>query len=66
MDVTPLLYQFIVGGIIFAFGLVIPWRSGDYSWRKRRDRRLLLSMLLTCLFYVLMQSSWHLFAAVTG
>ena len=66
MDVTPLLYQFIIGGSIFAVGLVIPWRSGDYSWSKPRDRRLLLSLLLTCLFYLLVQSTWHLFATVTG
>jgi len=66
MDATPLLYQFIVGGCLFAVGLVIPWRAGDFSWRRRRDRRLLLSVLLAFVFYLLMQTTWHLFAAVTG
>ena len=66
MDVTPLLYQFLVGGIFFAVGVVIPWRAGDYSWQKRGDRWLLLSMLTACLFYLILQSAWHLYAGGTG
>ena len=66
MELTSLLYQFIVGGIFFTVGVVIPWRAGDYSWQKRDDRRLLLSMLAACIFYLILQSAWHLYASGAG
>ncbi len=66
MPMTSLLYQFIVGGIFFTVGLVIPWCAGDFSWKRRGDRRLLLSMLAVCLFYLIVQSVWHLYAAGAG
>jgi hypothetical protein len=66
MEMTALLYQFIVGGVFFTIGLVIPWRAGDLSWKKRSDRRLLLSMLVACFFYLIVQSVWHLYAAKGG
>jgi hypothetical protein len=66
MEITSLLYQFIVGGVVFTIGLVVPWRAGDFSWKKRSDRRLLLSMLAACLFYLILQSVWHLYAAGAG
>ena len=66
MEVTSLLYQFLVGGIFFTVGVVIPWRAGDYSWKKRGDRRLLLSMLATFFLYLILQSVWHLYAAGAG
>ena len=66
MEMTSLLYQFIVGGVFFTIGLVIPWGAGDLSWKKRGDRRLLVAMLVTCLFYLIAQSVWHLYAAGAG
>ena len=66
MELTSLLYQFLVGGVFFAVGIAIPWRAGDYSLKKRSDRRLLLSMLTACLFYLILQSAWHLYAAGGG
>jgi len=66
MELTPLLYQFLVGGMFFAVGIAIPWRAGDYSWKKRGDRRLLLSMMVACFFYLILQSAWHLYAAGSG
>jgi len=66
MEVTSLLYQFIVGGVFFTIGLVVPWRAGDFSWKKRGDRRLVLSMLVACLFYLILQTVWHLYAAGAG
>lgn len=66
MDVTSLLYLLVVGGVFFAVGLVVPWRAGDFSWKKRGDRRLLLSMLAVCLFYLILLSAWHLYAAGAG
>ena len=66
MELTPLLYQFLVGGVFFAVGIAIPWRAGDYSWKKRGDRHLLLSMMAAALVYLVLQSAWHLYAAGTG
>ena len=66
MEVTSLLYQFLVGGIFFTVGIVIPWRAGDYSWQKSADRKLLFSMLTACLFYLVLQSAWHLYAGGAG
>ena len=66
MDLTSLLYQFVVGGVFFTVGIAIPWRAGDYSLKKSGDRRLLLSMLVAALFYLALQSAWHLYAAGSG
>ena len=66
MEVTSLLYQFLVGGVFFAVGIAIPWRAGDYSFKKRSDRRLLFSMLTACFLYLVLQSAWHLYAAGSG
>ena len=66
MDVTSLLYQFLVGGAFFTLGLVIPWRAGDYSWKKPGDRRLLLPIVAAFFLYLILQSVWHLYAAGAG
>ena len=63
MDLTSLLYQFVVGGVFFTVGIAIPWLAGDYSLKKSGDRRLLLSMLVACVFYLVLQTAWHLYAA---
>jgi len=62
MSLGPLIYQFLVGGAIFALGLIIPWRSGDYSWEKREDRLTVIYMLLGFLLYLVLQLVWHLSA----
>jgi len=66
MTGTPLLYQFLVGGVIFLVGVVIPWRAGDVSVKKRADRRLLLSMAVAALSYLVFHTAWHLYAAGSG
>ena len=66
MEVTSLLYQFIVGGVFFAVGIAVPWRAGDYSLKKRADRRLLFSMVGAALCYLALHSAWHLYAAGSG
>ena len=62
MNLGPLLYQFVIGGIIFALGLVIPWRAGDYSWARREDRRTILFMLAGVVLYLVLQTLWQLSA----
>jgi hypothetical protein len=66
MEATPLLYQFLVGGIFFGIGIIVPWRAGDYSLQRSGDRRLLFSMLAACIFYLVLQSAWHLYAMASG
>ncbi len=63
---TSLLYQFLVGGAFFTVGIAVPWWAGDYSWKKRGDRRLLLSMLAAFFLYLIMQSVWYLYATGAG
>ena len=66
MEATSLLYQFVVGGVFFAIGIAVPWRAGDYSLKKRGDRRLLVSIVVAALFYFALHSAWHLYAAGSG
>ena len=66
MEMTSILYQFIVGGVFFAVGIAIPWRAGDYSLKRRADRRLLFSIAFAALCYLAMHSAWHLYAAGSG
>ena len=66
MSATSLLYQFLVGGLFFAVGIAIPWFSGDYTVKRRADRRLLFSMLTAAMVYVALQTAWHLYAAGSG
>ncbi len=63
---SALLYQFLVGGLFFTVGIAVPWFSGDYTVKKRADRRLLFSMLAAAMFYLVLQSAWHLYAAGSG
>lgn len=57
----PLIYQFAVGGVIFAIGLLVPWRKGDYIWRRKEDRLTLVSMVFTVLLYFILQVLWTLY-----
>ena len=66
MNATSLLYQFLVGGLFFTIGIAVPWFSGDYTVKKRADRRLLFSMLAAAMLYLVLQSAWHLYAAGSG
>ena len=56
----PLLYQFIVGGIIFIIGVLIPWKLRDYSWKKREDRRTLYFMGGGFAAYLVLTILWML------
>jgi hypothetical protein len=60
---TALLYQFLVGGAIFTLGIIIPWRSGDYSWSRREDRRTVGYMLAGFIIYLVGQVLWYCFGS---
>lgn len=55
-----LLYQFIVGGLIFFIGIFAALRVRDYSWKNKSDRTLLAAMILGFLIYLLSHILWYL------
>jgi len=65
MNITSLLYQFLVGGVIFFVGFLIPWRVGDYSWGRREDRLTAIFMISGFFLYFILQFLWHLSALGT-
>lgn len=59
MPLLSLAYQFVIGGAIFFLGIILSWRTKDYSWQKKDDRRTLLFMIGGFLFYLFSQLMWH-------
>ncbi len=39
------LYQYAVGGLVFAAGVALAWRAGQLGWTAGRPRRRLLTLL---------------------
>lgn len=60
------IYQYLVGGAIFAAGFVLAWRSGDYSWKNREDRITSLFLCAIFLFYFAGHLLWQLAASGGG
>jgi Ca2+/Na+ antiporter len=65
MPFVSFIYHFVVGGIIFFLGIVLSWRTKDYSWQKKEDRRTLFFMVGGFLFYLVFQLLWHFSAKGT-
>lgn len=61
INLDSLLYQFLVGGLIFFAGIFAALRSKDYSWKNKYDRLLLVSMILGYFIYLVSQTIWYLF-----
>lgn len=57
----PFIYQFLVGGIIFAIGIFLAWRSGDLSWKRREDRVTTILLVVMVLAYFVGQLLWQLY-----
>jgi hypothetical protein len=45
------IYQYALGGAIFAGGALLAWRSGDYSWKNAENRKTALFLIAIFLFY---------------
>jgi ABC-type Fe3+-siderophore transport system permease subunit len=60
-NLDSLLYQFIVGGLIFFIGIFAALRVKDYSWKNKSDRTLLAAMILGFFIYLLSHIIWYLF-----
>ena len=64
MNIWPLVYQFVIGGAIFFLGVVISWKSGDYSKKRKNDRLVSLYMIFGFFLYLVVQVIWHILASV--
>jgi hypothetical protein len=62
MNLLSLVYQFLIGGVIFAAGVFLSWTSKDYSWKRREDRLTLSYMLFGFFLYCVLQTIWHFHA----
>lgn len=60
-NLDSLLYQFVIGGLIFFVGIFVALRSQDYSWKNKNDRILLVSLILGFFIYLLLQTIWYLY-----
>lgn len=60
MNFLSLIYQFLIGGVIFSVGLFFAWFSRDYSWKKREDRLTLIYMVSGYILYCAFQTLWHI------
>lgn len=49
------LYQYLVGGLVFAVGLAIVWRTGQVSLASGRPRRRLAVLIAGLAFFALLQ-----------
>lgn len=65
MPIVSLIYQFVVGGVIFLMGIFLSWRTEDYSWHMKEDRKILFFMVGGFLFYLIFQLLWHFSAKGT-
>lgn len=62
MNLSSLIYQFIIGGAVLLAALIISWRSGDYAWNKREDRRTFIYIILGFALYLILHILWQLYA----
>lgn len=61
MNWGPLIYQYVVGGIIFTIGFVLAWRSGDHSWKRREDRLTSIFLVVMAVVYFAGHVLWQLY-----
>ncbi|MHC4512389.1 MAG: hypothetical protein ACYTGO_01505 [Planctomycetota bacterium] len=51
------LYQYLVGGLVFATGIYCGLRTGVFAWVDPAGRRRLMWMVLGLLFFVVLQGA---------
>lgn len=61
MNWGPFIYEYVVGGLIFVIGLVLVWRSGDHSWKRREDRLTTILVIVVFFVYFIGQLLWQLY-----
>ena len=55
------LYQYLVGGLVFAVGIYCGLRTGVFSWHDPQGQKRLLLMALGFLFFLVLQGAFVLF-----
>jgi drug/metabolite transporter (DMT)-like permease len=60
MPFLSLVYQFVIGGAIFFLGIILSWRTKDYSYQKKDDRKILFFMIAGFALYFISQLLWYL------
>lgn len=61
MNWDSFVYEFVVGGLILLIGIILPWRSGDYSWKNRDQRNTTIMIIVLALVYFTGQLLWQLY-----
>lgn len=62
MPMMSFVYQFVIGGAIFFLGIFLSWRTKDYSFKRKDDRKFLFVMIGGVVFYFTFQLIWYLAA----
>jgi len=57
------LYQYLVGGIIFAFGLYLCWKNGDTGFKTKKQRLNTFLLVGGFAFYLVAHGVWTALAA---
>ena len=61
MNLNSYLYQFLVGGLIFFMGIILAVKSGDYSWKRKEDRRFISILIMGYVAYLIFTLLWYFF-----
>ena len=60
------LYQFIVGGIIFAIGIIFPIIKGDVNFSRPRDRATIFYLVTGVVIFLGFFLVWQFYAIDKG
>jgi hypothetical protein len=60
------LYQFLVGGVIFLFGIAAPLAYGDVSLKRKDDRRTVIWISAGTVIFILFTLAWQFYAIKGG
>lgn len=58
MNWPQFAYQYIIGGIIFFVGLLIPILTGGWKFKSAKDTKLLIILLVGLVYYALGHGIW--------
>ena len=60
------LYQFIAGGIIFAFGIIFPIIKGDVKFSRPKDKMTIICLISGVCIFLCFFLAWQFFAIKGG
>lgn len=56
------LYQIIVGGVIFAAGIILPFLSGDINLKRKDDRETITWIFAAVGLFLIFLLAWQIYA----